>query len=289
MQPSSTCTCQKASIDTGKSLATPSPRATKAPTTKTSPKASTEEKSNLIALQDPVAGEEDPEPTPTPKASRKPTATPTPEPEPSEEPTPEPEPEVDPVVSLLQEVEAAQEKVNGFKAKVRTQEVSTDGTEKRTVELAFRRPALLAVHVLEATSETARGAYLLWDGGDSLQVKPTILPMAMTLKLTDEHVVSKNGWTLDDVSVTKIMNVLLDPAAEITQFEDEEVNGHPTAMLEVRSARSPKGVDHEVIGIDLETYLPTMRELWGASNNLRYKLSVDSMTPNAQKDADFKI
>lgn len=235
-----------------------------------------------------------PKASPTPGRSAEPSpdepasATATPTPAPGEDPTPTPPP-ADPIQELRYRFEAAQADITGFKARARTLEVSSDGSEHRKVELAFRRPALLAVHVLEATSEMAKGAYLLWDGSDSLKVKPTILPMAMTLALTDEHVVSKNAWTLQDVSVTKIINVLTDPDAEIAQYEDEEINGHAAAILEVRSAKSPQGVDHEVIGIDLETYLPVLRELWDGNNTLRYKLNVDSMTPNAQKDADFKI
>lgn len=158
----------------------------------------------------------------------------------------------------------------GLKATVETLDVGPKGQESVTVlGVASLKPLPIFIEVQKGNGE---GTKLRWEGGDSLKAKPKFPPIAVTLKLTDERVVTGNGWTLRDTAVAALFDVALDPAAKVERLADVAVDGVACAQLRVESAKSPKGASYEVLALDLATLRPRRREVFGAKADGRIGL-----------------
>jgi outer membrane lipoprotein-sorting protein len=191
------------------------------------------------------------------------------------------------VQQLMQMVHAAQASTQGFSATVETLDKGSGGTESDTIKVAYKKPSTLHLTMVKATGQ-AQDASIVWTGGDSLQIKVKVgfMPITTSLAISDERVKSKNGWTIKQTEVNAIFKVLFDPSAQIKIAGSQPGDGgKPMTMLEVHSAQSPPGVDHEIIGVDAATGLPACRLLYKGTDMI-YRLAIKNLrvgVPNASE------
>ncbi|MDB5098240.1 MAG: hypothetical protein JWM80_2661 [Cyanobacteria bacterium RYN_339] len=176
--------------------------------------------------------------------------------------------------TILAAVRQAQATQTGFTATIETYEKGPKDAETETLDVAYKRPSTLMVHIVKASGD-ASGAKVLWTGGSDMKVKPTWMPFSVGVSITDSRVVSKNGWTIKETDVSTILGVLLDPSAQVKALGAQSIQGQPTQLLEVHSPKSPKGVTMEQIGIDPKNNLPNCRLMYKGTV-LSYRLVVKS-------------
>jgi outer membrane lipoprotein-sorting protein len=191
------------------------------------------------------------------------------------------------VQQVLAAVNQANMRLQGFSATVDTYDKGPSGTCSQTLKIAFKKPTSLKIDIVKDQGGND-GVQALWTGGAQLQVKPKFPPMTVSLGVTDQRLTSKNGWTIKDTGVAAIQGVLLNPASQIKMIGNQNVEGKMLTLLEVHSPASPKGSDHEVIGIDPNTAMPGFRAIYNGQT-LLYKLTIKSMVLNAPASSALQI
>ncbi|MEB3223466.1 MAG: hypothetical protein VKS61_15440 [Candidatus Sericytochromatia bacterium] len=184
-------------------------------------------------------------------------------------------------------VAAAHARAPGLDATIETYDKGPRGQETNIVKLIYKKPQTMRVEMVKATGVT-QGARILWTGTETLRIKPTFLPMAVEKRIDDEQTVSKNGWTIRHTGVHALFKVLLDPAAQVRHAGSLMVDGRPLEALEVRSAESPSGITHEVIGIDPVKQLPVMRAIY-RGQQLLYRATLKQMTVRAVSQGELSL
>jgi hypothetical protein len=192
------------------------------------------------------------------------------------------------VQQLLAAVRQAQTVNKGFVATIQTYEKGKGKTEVGTLKVAFKKPSVMRLDIQKSTNTQAIGVKLRWEGGNEFKIKPTWMPFAVGVGIDDKRVISLNNWTIKETDVTCILNVLLDPATQVKFIGDQVVDGLPLTLVEARSPKSPKGVTHEVVGIDRATGLPKARMLY-KGQELAYKLVVKSLSMKVPSEGELSM
>lgn len=188
---------------------------------------------------------------------------------------------------LLANVAVAYQAAQGFSALIETYDKGPTGSGQQTLQVAFKKPSSLAITMLKNTGGN-EGTMAVWSGGSNIKVKPKFPPITLSLALDDERIKSYNGWTLKDTEVSAMLRVLLDPNAQVRLLGIQQLNGKLLTMLEVKSRLSPKGATHEVIGIDPQTRLPGIRNVY-QSQKLLYKLEIKRMQLTVPSAREFSL
>lgn len=189
--------------------------------------------------------------------------------------------------AMLAEVGRINMQHPGFVASFSVYEKAPSREERETLDIAFKRPQTLKLHIVHSSTESS-GARVLWTGGDEMKVRPSWLPIPVTMRYDDERLKTWNGWTIKDTQPRAILAVLLDPQAERKVLGDATVGGKPHLMVSVRSAKSPQGVTREVIGIDRTTQMPTYREMY-RNETLVYKLEARSLNLKTPSSSELSL
>lgn len=189
---------------------------------------------------------------------------------------------------LLAGVRKAQTANRGFTATVQTWEKGAGKTESGTLKIAFKKPSVMRLEIQKSTNSQAQGVKLRWEGGSEFKIKPTWMPFAVGVGITDKRVISLNSWTIKETDVTCILSVLLDPATQVKFIGPQNFDGLNLVAVEVRSPKSPKGVSHEVVGIDPQSGLPKARMLY-KGQEMVYKLTVKSMALKVPSETELSM
>lgn len=189
--------------------------------------------------------------------------------------------------ALLAMVKQAADAGRGFTATVDTYENSPAGSSTQTLKIAYKKPNTLKIDIVQDSGGNA-GVQALWSGGSDLKVKPKFPPIAVTLPTTDKRLTSKNGWTIKDTGVSGLMAVALDPSAQVQMIGEQQVGGKLMTMLDIKSRLSPKGADHEIIGIDKSMMLPGYRCVYQGTKVL-YKMTMKTMNLTPPSASAFSI
>lgn len=176
---------------------------------------------------------------------------------------------------ILAAVRQAQQAQQGFSANILTYEKGPDGAStSQTMDVWWKRPSTLKIHITKGAG-SSNDAKVLWTGGSSMQVRPSYLPFgSVSVDITDNRVMSANGWTIKETDISCILNVLLDPSSQVKVLAGgapQAVEGKNVIMLQVTSPKSPKGVTMEQMGVDPSLNLPVVRMMY-KGNTLAYKL-----------------
>ena len=195
---------------------------------------------------------------------------------------------VDPQVrQLLAAVAATNQRAAGFSATIDIQDKGRGESGTQTLKVAFKKPNSLKIDIVKDSAGN-QGVKALWSGSSKMQVKPNFPPITVSLDVSDERLVSRNGWTIKDTGVSAIVGVLLNPQSQFKALGDQNVGGKKLAMLEVRSPASPNGATHEVIGIDRQNNLPGFRAVY-KGQTLMYKLEMKSIKLVAPSATEMAI
>lgn len=192
------------------------------------------------------------------------------------------------VDALLVGVRHARQNVKGFTGTVVTFEDGPKGKANETLEIAFKKPSTLKIKVAKSSGDS-QGTQLLWHGGEDCKVKPSYLPFAVTIKMSDERLLGKNNWEIGETEVNSILKVILDPSSRLKALGDQQHDGKTLAMVELISPLTPKGGAREVVGIDKVTKLPGVRMIYDAKGKLIYRLTIKQLTLKTPSAKDLEI
>lgn len=189
---------------------------------------------------------------------------------------------------LLPGVRQAQQAQQGFSGTINTWEKGPDGKKSsETMNVWWKRPNTLKIDIVKGDS-SSQGVVAAWDGSDNIKVKPSYMPFSVSLPITDTRIKSANGWTIKQTDVSAMLNVLLDPAAQLQSLGPQVIDGKSVFLLGVQSSKSPQGVTKEQIGIDMQLNLPVVRLLY-KGDNLVYKLVATNFHPGVPSDSNLSI
>lgn len=192
------------------------------------------------------------------------------------------------VDGLLVGIRQARQNVKGFTGTVVTFEDGPKGKANETLEIAFKKPSTLKIKVAKSSGGN-EGTQLLWHGGEECKVKPSYLPFAVSIKMSDERLLGKNNWEIGQTEVNSILTVILDPSSRLKALGDQAHDGKTLAMIELVSPLTPKGGAREVVGIDKVTKLPGVRMIYDAKGKLIYRLTIKQLTMKTPSAKDLDI
>lgn len=191
------------------------------------------------------------------------------------------------VQGLLAAIAQAQNAVQGFQATIESYEKGPKDEETQTIKLNYKKPSTLRIHITKGQGQS-QDAKVLWTGGGDLKVKPSFLPFAVSKSISDEALKTRNGWTVKDTQPKALVDVLLDPAGGQQILGENTVAGMPLIMVQVKSARSPKGATHEIIGVNKTTMLPAFREVYKGQTVL-YRIVLKGLKMGVPSSSEFEI
>ena len=190
--------------------------------------------------------------------------------------------------AMMLGIRAARQNVTGFTGNVVTFEDGPKGKISETLKIAFKKPSTLKIDVTQSTAGNA-GTQLLWSGGEDCKVKPGYLPFPVSIKMSDDRLLSKNGWKISETEVNSILKVLLDPSSRLKGLGPQAFDGKQLQMVELVSPLTPKGGAREVIGIDPATNLPGVRMIYNASGKLIYRLTIKQLKLKTPSSAELDL
>jgi outer membrane lipoprotein-sorting protein len=150
-------------------------------------------------------------------------------------------------------------------------------TSETTYQLYLQKPNKSGFKVLKAPHKPAtEGTKLVWISPQKVQVRTRFfgLPVTLQTDATDPRLADLRGDTMLDLNVVAAVEVLRGPDARLKYVGRRLVGDRRVDLVELRSPRLLKGIDHEVYGLDTASGLPIVREMYDAEG-LTYKLTVE--------------
>lgn len=205
--------------------------------------------------------------TPTPRPTRRPSPKPA-----AGKPKPSPAPSVkpvttDPLKSLMAEVKQSLSQVRTLRATIDSW--NTNGQKSETVQtrMSFMQPDQNRVEIIQSTNSSAEGSKVVWSGTTSVTVRAKVVfvPITLTLQQTDDRLVNARGYTVADVGLKRLIDILLHPEAKLKLLGTSSLGGRGLLMVELTSPLSPSDATKEIVGIDQQTKLPVLRQVFSGS------------------------
>jgi hypothetical protein len=111
----------------------------------------------------------------------------------------------------------------------------------------------------------------------------------VSLPINFKLALSKNSWSVADLSLASCYKVLGDSAAQVTPLGTKEVSKETVDLLKVVSKKSAAGVAYEIIGVAKSDRMVLLRQFYLKGDKLAYELTVENREIGAAPAADFKI
>lgn len=154
----------------------------------------------------------------------------------------------------------------------RTDMLYRDGTTDYNIaRLSYKRPGITAALVLKAKDSRKEGTKMVLGTDDKIAVKTYlfgVLPLRITLPVTDPRLLDNYGRSLRDSSTENLLGVLFNPATVATYDGIYRMDGVEIDMLRLRSPGSWSGVSHETMGISRALGLPVLRYCYDMQDRL---------------------
>lgn len=204
------------------------------------------------------------QPIATPTPFRRPSLKPqTAQPKPSRTPSAQPV-ATDPLQSLMTAVKQALSSIQNLTATIDSW--NTNGQKSETVKtrISFMQPDHNRVDILQSTNSSAVGSKVVWSGTSQVTVRAKVLFVSVTLTLpqTDDRLVNARGYTVADVGLKRLIDIFFHPQTNAKWLGTSNMDGRNLYILELTSPLSPDDVSKERVGIDPETKLPVLRQLF---------------------------
>ncbi|MEB3238230.1 MAG: hypothetical protein VKO64_11485 [Candidatus Sericytochromatia bacterium] len=168
--------------------------------------------------------------------------------------------------------------------------VQTGKTARYVLDSWFQKPGRSAYKVRESTEASTIGTKMIVDGNGQVQVRTKFAGFWVntTLPETDERTRTARGDGMSDTALPRMMQVLLDPQAQVQFLGQAQVAGRQVSILELRSAMMLPRVTHERYAIDMATGMPYSRECYEAGK-LTYQLTIEQVRLNQPDPAAFLL
>lgn len=128
------------------------------------------------------------------------------------------------------------------------------------------------------------GAKLSYQSGaDKVTARPAgaLGLVTVSAPMSDERILTRRGYRLDQIDVFAIANRLLNGNVEPKVLGKTQVNGRNIAIIEFKNANDfDRSVTRELLGIDMETYFVHIHEMY-AGSELVFSLKLENLQINA--------
>lgn len=163
-------------------------------------------------------------------------------------------------------------------------EVSGPGTKRdyNVSRVSFKRPGTTAAVLKGSANGKKIGTKLIYNDRE-VAIRTYffgIIPIKLTLPITDERLLDAYGRSLRDTSTDQIMAVILDPRSQARRVGSFRLGNEDLELLEFRSPVSWKDVSREVIGISRRTGLPIYRDCYDKQNRRIFHVELHDMRTN---------
>jgi hypothetical protein len=200
---------------------------------------------------------------------------------------------VDPrVAQILQGVAQVRDQSQGADVVVKITYYKDDGSIKHVrSRYKFQKPQRNFIEVLASNEDKVVGTKVSWKGDGKASVRTKFIGFWVTvsLDLHDDRLRDQRGNFLDETSISRALETLLDPGARVTFKGEGNLAGRPMVVLDVVSPLSLKNVTREVYGIDPTINQPIMREMY-KGDKLIWKMNVESAKVNPTfSSKDFAV
>ncbi|MDB5098056.1 MAG: hypothetical protein JWM80_2477 [Cyanobacteria bacterium RYN_339] len=145
-------------------------------------------------------------------------------------------------------------------------------------DLALQKPNHTMFTMVENPSlRLAEGTKVVWHGGAMVDVKTKFFgfPMKMAAKYDDSRLTGVRGDNMYDLSVAKAVEITKASGAKFKYLRTETFLGRPMDVLEIRSPKMLKGIDHEVLWLDQKLHLPFKRDMY-QDGQVAYHVEVET-------------
>lgn len=170
--------------------------------------------------------------------------------------------------ALLAEVAHQYQQTEAIHTTILTWSTHNGKSASTKVEAYFQKTNRYRMTVLESTDTMAIGSKLVYTGGERCNVKGTFLglPVQTSLGLSNARICTLRGDTLLDTGVERMMEILLDPNAKTKVLGHAILDSRSLTIVEVVSPHMLKNTTREVLFIDQEKALPSIREIYEGEN-----------------------
>lgn len=173
-------------------------------------------------------------------------------------------------------------------------EKDAKGETRIKLKLNFQKPGKVLFEIVSHNNSMYNGTKLTYvSGQNSVTGRPggALSFMKLTVPLTDERILTRRGYRLDQVDTNAIVTRLLgNPALNPKILGKTNINGHEIAVLEFQNVNTfdPR-ITRELLGIDMQDHFVRIHEMY-EGQNLVYSLKINQVQYNVPLQAsDFEV
>lgn len=197
------------------------------------------------------------------------------------------------VQNLLKQSAATFDAMQNYKAIASVHETNEKGTTDLKLNVIFQKPGRSKMEILEHNNSLYVGVKLTYQSGtNQVTGRPSGMLgfVKMTVPMTDDRILTRRGYRLDQVDTLAIVNRLIKSGQTPRLLGKTTVAGRQVAVLEY----TPKNhfdpaITRELLGIDLQDHFVRIHEMY-AGKQLVYSLKLEQVQVNAPlTDKDFEV
>lgn len=168
--------------------------------------------------------------------------------------------------------------------------IQTGAIESAKLDYWFQKPKAVAMVIKEHTKTAANGTKMVWMGGDKLAIKTKFIGFWVKTSLpeSDDRLKDGRGDRISETTVQRMMQALLDPAAQVALLGNGQFKGKPITQISLKSKYMLSRVESERIAIDTTTYLPVVREMY-EKGQLTYRMQLEDIKLNIRDPKAFEL
>lgn len=173
---------------------------------------------------------------------------------------------------------------------VYVKDVRNGSIESAKLDYWFQKPNSVAMLIREHTKSAANGTKMVWMGGSKIAIKTKFIGFWVKTSLdeSDDRLKDARGDRISETTVQRMMQALLDPAAQVALLGTGQYKGHPITQISLKSKYMLPRVESERIAIDTTNYLPVVREMY-EKGQLTYRMQLEDIKLNIKDPRAFEL
>ncbi len=140
----------------------------------------------------------------------------------------------------------------GYRTDMRFFQKAGSKSSKGLYDLAGKPPRAMRIEIKEGSSP---GTRILWTGGKTVKARPGgfLSPIVVDLSLRDDRLVSVRGYSLDQIDITSLLDMLGDPRGRLAYAGKTGTS----EVLTTAGSHLLPGCSKMFATLDATTHLPT--------------------------------
>lgn len=159
--------------------------------------------------------------------------------------------------------------------------------ETVTAKMTYQKPNNALIEVIDNPKEMAKGATLLYNGSDKVKVKAAGILGLIPINFSINDPMFKNARNHKILDALEGLDRLFKETNKIEVLGVSELNGKQMYMLKIIADKKPDNeITHEVIGIDVETFIVLLNEMY-INDDLVSQYIVKDINTNIELPENF--